>query len=54
MDTSSSAYLLIFRESTPERYRAMSAEQRRQALRGRGPTGVTHWRRRGGSSTGIH
>ena len=32
MNTDESAYLLIFRESTPERYHAMSAEQRRQAL----------------------
>lgn len=32
MDTASSAYLLIFRESEPERYEAMSREQRRQAL----------------------
>lgn len=33
MNTQSSDYLLIFRESTPERYAAMSVEQRREALR---------------------
>lgn len=32
MQTSSSPYLLIFRESSPERYEAMSPEQRRHAL----------------------
>lgn len=32
METGSSGYLLIFRESTPERYQAMSSEQRREAL----------------------
>lgn len=33
MQASSSAYLFIFRETTPERYEAMSTEQRREALR---------------------
>jgi hypothetical protein len=32
MDTGSSAYLFIFRESTPEAYDAMSPEQRRQSM----------------------
>lgn len=32
METGSSSYLLIFRESSPERYEAMSPEQRREAL----------------------
>lgn len=33
MPTTSSNYMLIFRESTPERYAAMSAEERRERLR---------------------
>lgn len=33
MQATSSAYLFIFRETTPERYEAMSTEQRREALR---------------------
>lgn len=33
MQASSSAYLFIFRETTPERYETMSTEQRREALR---------------------
>jgi len=32
MDAAAPNYLLIFRESTPERYAAMSAEERRAAL----------------------
>ncbi len=32
METGASSYLLIFRESTPERYEAMSPEELRQAL----------------------
>lgn len=32
METGSSAYLLIFRESTPERYEAMPVEERRRCL----------------------
>lgn len=32
METGSSTYLLIFRESAPERYEALSREERRQAL----------------------
>ena len=32
MATASTAYMLIFRESSPETYEAMSTEQRRQAL----------------------
>lgn len=32
MQTAASSYLLLFRESTPERYQAMSAEERRAAL----------------------
>jgi hypothetical protein len=33
MSTTSSSYMLIFRESTPERYAAMSADERRERLR---------------------
>lgn len=33
MSTNSPAYMLIFRESTPERYAAMSADERRERLR---------------------
>lgn len=33
MEAGASAYMMIFRESTPEVYQAMSAEQRREALR---------------------
>ena len=33
MEADSSAYLLIFRESTPERYEAMSRDERRECLR---------------------
>lgn len=33
MQTDSSAYLFLFRETAPERYDAMSTEQRREALR---------------------
>lgn len=33
MEAASPAYLLIFRESTPERYEAMSVDERREALR---------------------
>lgn len=33
MQASSSAYLFLFRETAPERYEAMSTEQRREALR---------------------
>lgn len=33
MQTGSSAYLFLFRETTPECYEAMSTEQRREALR---------------------
>jgi hypothetical protein len=32
MQSTASSYLLIFRESTPERYQAMSADERREAL----------------------
>jgi hypothetical protein len=32
MDAGSNAYLLIFRESTPERYEAMTRDERRRAL----------------------
>lgn len=32
MKIASSAYLLIFRESTPERYESMSQQQRRESL----------------------
>jgi len=32
MDSPSNSYLLIFRESTPERYEAMSRDERRRAL----------------------
>jgi hypothetical protein len=32
MSSAASAYLLVFRESTPERYAAMSPEERRGAL----------------------
>ena len=32
MDTASSTYLLVFHETTPERYEALTAEERRQAL----------------------
>jgi hypothetical protein len=33
MPTTTSNYMLIFRESTPERYAAMSADERRERLR---------------------
>ena len=33
MSMNSSAYMLIFRETTPERYAAMSADERRERLR---------------------